>query len=690
MIRGLARGVWLACAASVVLSCRVAGAAPEALLRPSAAAEQRYADAIEALRRGDAARALEGLAAADDRSVVGDHVRYFSAEALLRSDPAAASRVAESVAEQSESRPLGRPALLLAAFAAARAGDESRNGALLRRFLARYPDAPETPLAMYGLGESLEAQGQPEDAVRTYRDLTLVAPASDYADGAMDRLEVLRAAGVTLGEPSPEDRLRRADRLLRGGLVDQARAEADAVLAGATERDLVLRALAVVAAALGRARRHEAAAGVMERALAVAPDEGKPALGLERARLLYRAGKNEQALLALDRIGDFREPETAEATYLKGVLQEEGKLFAAAALAYEEVATRYPRHDVAARSLWRLGWLAYLEGDHSRAAAQWARLAALPAGGRFRLAATYWRGRVQEALGAGAEAARLFERVQAEAPRGYYGILATRRLAGAPVRDDGDPPLRLPGDPVLLLAGDADYERIEILRRLGLPEYAAAEMDDMTLRSLADPVKLYWLSAAYQRQERFDLSLRIVRRHFGDITTSGHPGLPRAFWELAYPIGWQTELLGAAARAGVDPFLIAAVVREESSFYPLARSRAGARGLMQLLPQTARGMAARRGLVFGNGELLDEPGPNLRLGAAMLADLTREFTDPRLAIAAYNAGPGRVREWWAARRSSDLEAFVEQIPYEETRLYVKRVIVSWAEYRRLYADGASP
>ncbi len=109
--------------------------------------------------------------------------------------------------------------------------------------------------------------------------------------------------------------------------------------------------------------------------------------------------------------------------------------------------------------------------------------------------------------------------------------------------------------------------------------------------------------------------------------------------------------------------------------------------LMQLLPQTARAVAARRGFSWKDGDLLDDAGPNLQIGAAVLADLLREFADPRLAIAAYNAGAAPVRGWWSARRTNDVEAFVEQIPYEETRGYVKRVLVSWGEYRRLYGAG---
>ena len=227
---------------------------------------------------------------------------------------------------------------------------------------------------------------------------------------------------------------------------------------------------------------------------------------------------------------------------------------------------------------------------------------------------------------------------------------------------------------------------MDLLRRIGLVEYAWEELEDVVQSSVGDPIGLYGASSAYVRDERYHLALRIVRRHFGALSTSGDPALPRAFWEVIYPFGWRDEVGEAATRAGLDPFLVAAIVREESSYYPRAVSRAGARGLMQLMPATAKPMADVRGLAFEDGGVLDNPRANLDIGTAFLAGLMKEFGDPRLAIAAYNAGPKRVRDWWKARRTGDMEAFVEQIPYDETRQYVKRVMLSWTEYRRLYGE----
>jgi len=202
---------------------------------------------------------------------------------------------------------------------------------------------------------------------------------------------------------------------------------------------------------------------------------------------------------------------------------------------------------------------------------------------------------------------------------------------------------------------------------------------------VGEPRRLYALSAAYVADERYHMALRILRRSFFAVARSG-TGSPREFWEMFYPLGWRDALTAAAGRAAVDPFLVAAVVREESSFYPAARSRVGARGLMQLMPDTGRAVAQSLQIPFPDAEVLDQPVTNLELGSTFFAGLLREFGDPRLAAAAYNAGPTRVREWWAGRRSDDLEVWVDQIPYNETRAFVKRVMLSYEEYRRIYGE----
>ena len=223
---------------------------------------------------------------------------------------------------------------------------------------------------------------------------------------------------------------------------------------------------------------------------------------------------------------------------------------------------------------------------------------------------------------------------------------------------------------------------------MGLREFADEELDELTRRSVGEPRRLYALSAAYVADERYHMALRILRRSFQGTARSGGTS-PREFWEMFYPLGWRDALTAAAGRASLDPFLVAAVVREESSFYPQARSRVGARGLMQLMPDTGRAVAQARQIPFPDAEVLDHPATNLEIGTIFLGGLLREFGDARRAAAAYNAGPTRAREWWANRKTDDLEVWVEQIPFNETRAFVKRVMLSWQEYQRVYGEKPS-
>jgi soluble lytic murein transglycosylase len=205
------------------------------------------------------------------------------------------------------------------------------------------------------------------------------------------------------------------------------------------------------------------------------------------------------------------------------------------------------------------------------------------------------------------------------------------------------------------------------------------------------------MSMALRRLERIvddEVSTPEVVEEVKKIVEEGV--FPKRSWnysEVSPPL-WQSKyndiIIAAAKKFDVDAALVSAVIKAESDYNPRELSHKGARGLMQLMPETARPMARVRGLAFQEGELLDDPAANIELGSAYLGGLVRDFGDARLAVAAYNAGPTRVREWWGARKSDDLEVWVEQIPYNETRNFVRRVMIGWEEYRRLYADAGSP
>jgi soluble lytic murein transglycosylase len=158
---------------------------------------------------------------------------------------------------------------------------------------------------------------------------------------------------------------------------------------------------------------------------------------------------------------------------------------------------------------------------------------------------------------------------------------------------------------------------------------------------------------------------------------------------LIFPLRFSDPLTEAAARAGVNPALVAALVRQESVFDSAAVSKAGARGLMQLMPSVGKSLARSRGIRPWHTDSLFNPVRNLELGTIHLSHVVRQHRELPLALAAYNAGSSRVVRWSRTPGADDPEAFVEWIPFTETRGYVKTVMRNFEMYRMLY-PGLAP
>ncbi|HYB43967.1 MAG TPA: lytic transglycosylase domain-containing protein [Candidatus Methylomirabilis sp.] len=668
-------------------------AAPAALgLTPES--RDRFVTALGLLKAGDSSSAATEFGDRGWSSTpLADYALLFQAQGLMRSGDAAGARAAAQRAAGGPDSPLAASAVAQAASVLSSAGDPPGAIALYHRFLTRYGDHPDVPAARLALAQALLADGRTADAARTLSDLWLLSPASAEAESAAKQLRVLADQGLAVPAPGARERIERAERLLAAGLGDAAQAEAEALLPEPLPADLRGRALKVVFEACRRSGRNDAAASTVSRALSSLPPASRPPWLLELARLNRRRNR-DLALSTLDTLTrDYpRSPEVAEAQLTKGQLLEDAAKPSEAQAVYRRLAAAYPEEPEGATALWRLGWFAWLQGGYTQSVSDWQQTLQSRGGRNYRDAAVYWIARAEELQGGRERAAQRFAQLQSEAPRSYYGILAAQRSARAqsPPARPSTAAVALPVDPLTPLLADPAFSRVEALRAVGLGTFADEEMAEMTRRALGDPKLLYALSAAYAQESRYHLALRILRRHFWSLSRAETDAAPRAFWEMFYPLGWRSELTAAAGRASVDPLFVAAVVREESSFYPRARSRVGARGLMQLMPDTAREIAQARRLAFAGPEALDDPAANLDLGAAYLSTLLRDFGDERVAVAAYNAGPARVREWWGARRSEDLEVWVEQIPYDETRAFVKRVMLSRDEYRRLYGETAAP
>jgi soluble lytic murein transglycosylase len=178
---------------------------------------------------------------------------------------------------------------------------------------------------------------------------------------------------------------------------------------------------------------------------------------------------------------------------------------------------------------------------------------------------------------------------------------------------------------------------------------------------------------------RTELRERIRGRPEGEALTD---------FRIAYPLAYRDLVERHAGEHGVPADLMQALMREESSLDPQIVSWAGAVGLTQLMPGTARAMARRLKIAPPSDGDLRDPDLNVRLGAAYLGELLRRWNgNPALAAASYNAGPGAVSRWLRERGSLEMDEFVEEIPIEETRNYVKRVLDSFTTYRLTWGQG---
>jgi soluble lytic murein transglycosylase len=223
-----------------------------------------------------------------------------------------------------------------------------------------------------------------------------------------------------------------------------------------------------------------------------------------------------------------------------------------------------------------------------------------------------------------------------------------------------------------------------LLREAGLPDVADAEMKFGMATETEQP-QLLALEMAQSADSPFR-ALRIMKSVSGDYLSLPLENAPIRFWQMLFPLPYKDQVFESAKARGMDPFFVAALIRQESEFNPGAKSRANALGLMQLEPSTGRMVGRQQGMGPVSTSLLFDPGVSIRLGTQYLrGQLDSWDGDWYRTLAAYNAGPGRVHQWlkWADYR--DPVEFMESIPFNETREYVQAVLRNADMYRELYS-----
>ena len=376
-----------------------------------------------------------------------------------------------------------------------------------------------------------------------------------------------------------------------------------------------------------------------------------------------------------------RFPESSQAVdivFARAAAAQDGGAYAEAAAGFERAMTMAPSVSSAGHARMRLGQIHLLRNDVVAAAGVFqAYLNDFPDGRRWEQAA-YWAARSLEALGKDQEARGYLDMIRDRSPVSYYGVLVSERLDepyGPPV-----PTGPVSDPPEWLRAG---LSTLDLLTASGLDDGAESRVAQLIARADGSvPVSL-------------DLADSLIGRGFTidginvgwKLLREGSP-YSRRLLRVLYPFPYREIVTREAEEAGIEPFFLASLIRQESAFALTIRSPAGAIGLMQVMPETGRELARGQGIRGFTPASLETAEINLHLGTTFWVDMERRYGDGNLplALSAYNAGPTRARRWRQLPEAEDPLRFTERIPFDETRGYVKNITRNIQLYRFLYGE----
>ncbi len=358
-----------------------------------------------------------------------------------------------------------------------------------------------------------------------------------------------------------------------------------------------------------------------------------------------------------------------------------------AAATFRDMYAKYPTGQHAERAAWKAGWWSYKTGDHPETIRVFESAAATFPRSNYRPSYIYWAARAHAKSGAASTGTTRMRLVHADYANSYYGRLAAghlRRAGVPPARGDVRPasavaqpvPPALPTDGVIrqLLASGLYDDALNELR------YAQRAWGS----SPAIDATIAW---AYNQKGELRRAITLMRRAYPQHLTADAQGLPTEILQVIFPLAYWESIRRESAARGLDPYLMAALIGQESTFDPKIKSAANAWGLMQIVPATGRRLGRSLGVGTISTERLTDPELNIKLGTYYFSRLIQQFGGTYYALASYNAGENRVVRWKAERPGLDEDEFIDDIPFPETQNYVKRILGTAEDYRLLYGNG---
>jgi soluble lytic murein transglycosylase len=637
---------------------------------------------------------------------LADYSSYYlaAAEDALRQPQAVVSTLGDLAEFRDAHSPLLAKALMLAArnrILLEIKSNETLKPAIqkLRDDIASAPNAVTQPEGDYALALAYDSLGEGVEAATYYQRVYFLYPATTMAADSAATLERLKQTlGASYPSARPELMLERGDAWVKAREYGKAHEEFTKLFVTLTgePRDVARVRIGGAQYESGDYRGAYAYLKPME----LARNEADA----ERLFYIEECGRRmENDEIIMEAIHDLARHHERSVWRLKALVDAGNRYLMnhepdKYEPLYRAAWQTFPTDSTTAYCHWKITWDAYMANKHDARDLLKEQVEHYP-GDNKAATALYFLGRTSEYASDFASARAYYERVAKEFPNFYYAVLARERLAEARVAGAAaSEPTNAWLDSVEFPA-HADYsnetmtaptkarvERAQLLVAAGRADLADSEVrfgarTDGQAHLLA--VKLAETDAAPY------LSLRHMKSLAPDYLSTSVEKAPKQFWQMLFPMPFQGSLVSSARRFGLDPYMVAALIRQESEFNPVAHSYANAYGLTQIVPATGRMLARQQGIAWSSPAVLYQPATNLRLGTFYMRALLNQWSGHwEETLASYNAGASRVKQWlsWATYREP--AEFVESIPITQTREYVQSVIRNAAVYREIY--GPTP
>jgi soluble lytic murein transglycosylase len=636
--------------------------------------DHRYADAADTFRRANASG-----------TALDDYADYLGAQASIQAGRGAdaypsldrfADRHPESIFKANA------PVLL----ANAHLQQNDPQGAL--RVLVPLADTPQASHAdfRYALGRAYQVSGDTAHAAAVFRGLYVNLPLSSEAAQARTQMQAMNTPPTAVERKIHADQLFNAKRYIEAG-EEYHSIERDSGLSQA-DHD----ALLIYAAACDMKLKH-----ISRREVEKLPNTSDDSAAL-KLYMLAELSRDEHDEATHDSIIAQMVDRFPSSRWLEEALYSGGNMYLLkhdpkqATYHYSLLVKMFPGSTYAASAHWRAAWMNYRLHNYAEAARLMdEQIQGYPAGIEVP-SALYWRGRIYEEQDRNfPQAANYYRTLTSSYINFYYALLARQRLNVLKAQTETVGPASVlssvPKPVVPFLTGELPENephliKARLLANAALNEYIAPEIQ-------ASPTSNEWGSLAqaeiFSSYGETMRAIQAMKRSGISFFALPLDQVPTVYWKTLFPQPYWSDLVANSEQNGLDPFLVASLIRQESEFNAGAVSHANAYGLMQLLPSVGKSMAKKDKIKGFNTNSLLNPTVNLQLGTKNLRLVLDRFGgQPEYALAAYNAGDVPVRQWMSAGDYKDIAEFVESIPYTETREYVQAILRNREIYRALY------